>query len=291
MMKSNPSFPGRPAPNGLRGILFALSLLLLLALDLSAGVLVAPTVIILSDKERTGRMTIQNPTTKPREVEVYFSFGLPESDSLGDVRISLQDSNVTDTRSAMDWIKAFPRKILLPANGSQVVRLVANPPESLQTGEYWARIVVRSQDGATALPQAGENKQITTNLNMIMQTAIMLKYRTGELTAKLELADAAAIQRDSLVEVMLNMANRGNVSYVGILTCRLLDAAKKEISHKKIDLAVYRDMRRRVNLPLLAGDFKPPYQVEILITTEGRHDIADQDMVFGNIINRTLVVP
>lgn len=291
MMKSNTQFPGRLTPIGPRGVLFALGLLLLLALDLSAGVLVAPTVIILSDKERTGRMTIQNPTTKPREVDIYFSFGLPESDSLGDVRIALQDSNVTDARSAMNWVKAFPRKVLLPPNGSQVVRLVANPPESLQTGEYWARIVIRSQDGGATLPPTGEEKQITTNLNMIMQTAIMLKYRTGELTAKLELAEAAAAQRDSLVEVMLNMANRGNVSYVGVLTCRLLDAGKKEISHKKIDLAVYRDMKRRIDLPFLAGDFKPPYQVEVLITTEGRHDIADKDMVFGNIINRTLAVP
>jgi len=291
MMKSNTLFPGRLNPIGPRGVLYALALLLFLALDLSAGVLVAPTVVILSDKERTGRITIQNPTAKPREVDIYFSFGLPESDSLGDVRISLQDSNVTDTRSALEWIKAFPRKVLLPPNGSQVVRLVANPPDSLQPGEYWARIVIRSQDGAAALPQAGENNQITTNLNMIMQTAIMLKYRTGDLTAKLELADASASRRDSLIEVMLNMANRGNVSYVGILTCRLLDAAKKEISHKKIDLAVYRDMKRRINLPFLPGDFKPPYQVEVLITTEGRHDIADQDMIFGNIINRTLAVP
>lgn len=291
MMKSNTSFPGRLTPIGLRGVLCALALLLFLVLDLSAGVLVAPTVVILSDKERTGRITIQNPTAKPREVDIYFSFGLPESDSLGDVRISLQDSNVTDTRSALDWIKAFPRKVLLAPNGSQVVRLVANPPDSLQPGEYWARIVIRSQDGAAALPLAGENNQITTNLNMIMQTAIMLKYRTGELTAKLELADASALQRDSLIEVMLDMANRGNVSYVGILTCRLLDAAKKEISHKKIDLAVYRDMKRRINLPFLPGDFKPPYQVEVLITTEGRHDIADKDMIFGNIINRTLAVP
>jgi P pilus assembly chaperone PapD len=291
MMKRNTLFPGRSHAIAPRGVLCALALLLFLALDISAGVLVAPTVVILSDKERTGRITVQNPTNKPREVDIYFSFGLPESDSLGDVRISLQDSNVIDARSAMDWIKAFPRKILLPPNASQVVRLVASPPDSLQPGEYWARIVIRSQEGAAQLPPTGENNQITTNLNMIMQTAIMLKYRTGDLSAKLELADATVTPRDSLIEVMLNMANRGNVSYVGVLTCRLLDAAKKEISHKKIDLAVYRDMKRRINLPLLSGDFKPPYLVEVLITTEGRHDIADADMVFGNVINRTLAVP
>jgi len=224
-------------------------------------------------------------------VEVLFSFGLPVSDSAGEVHITLEDSNVTDPRSALAWVKAFPRKIILAPNGSQVVRLVAHPPDKLEPGEYWARIVIRSQEGETTLPAAGDAGQITTNLNMIMQTAIMLKYRTGDLTAKLELASAEANRRDSLVEVMLGLANRGNVSYVGVLTCRLVDADKKEISHKKVDLAVYRDMKRRFDLPLLGGPFKPPYQVDVVITTTGRHDIADQDMIAGNEISRTLAVP
>lgn len=290
-MNRNAVSPGCPRRTRPRGILLILGLLALTTAELAAGVLVAPTVVILSDKERTGRITIQNPTNKPREVEVLFSFGLPVSDSVGDIHITLEDSNITDPRSALAWVKAFPRKVLLPPNGSQVVRLVAHPPEKLESGEYWARIVIRSQEGEAALPAPGSAGQITTNLNMIMQTAIMLKYRTGDLSAKLELASAEAKNLDSLVEVMLDLANRGNVSYVGVLTCRLVDADKKEISHKKVDLAVYRDMKRRFNLPFLAGEFKPPYQVDVVITTTGRHDIADKDMISGNEINRTLAVP
>lgn len=265
-----------------QGFLFSLFLLFLTAADLTGGVLVAPTVVFLSDKNRTGRLNLQNPTNAPVEVSINFSFGLPTSDSLGDVTITLQDSNVTDPRSAVEWVKAFPRKVVIPPNGSQVIRLLAYPPKGLADGEYWARIVVRSQEGETTLPVAGKENQITTKLNMIMQTAIMLKYRTGKLTAQLELKHADVKKTDSMVHVMFDLSNRGNVSYLGVLNCRLLDKDNRQISYKKIDLAVYRDMKRRIDLPITAGDFKPPYQVDLLISGQGRDDIADDDMIFGN---------
>jgi P pilus assembly chaperone PapD len=252
--------------------------------ELSAGVLVAPTVVFLSDKSRTGRLNLQNSANTPVEVTINFSFGLPTSDSLGNVTVALQDSSITDPRSAVDWIKAFPRKIVIPPNGSQVVRLLAYPPKGLPDGEYWARVVVRSQEGETSLPPPGRDGQISTRLNMIMQTAIMLKYRTGKLSAQLELTHADVRKSDSQVQVVLDLANRGNVSYLGVLTCRLLDADNRQISYRKIDLAVYRDLKRRLDLPIYPGNFKSPYQIDLLISGNGRDDIADEDMVFGNEI-------
>lgn len=266
-------------------------LLLVSAANISAGVLVAPTVIFLSEHNRTGRLTLQNPTNIPNEVTISFSFGLPTSDSLGNVTISLQDSNITDTRSAVEWVKAFPRKIVIPPNGSQVIRLLAYPPKGLPDGEYWARVVIRSEEGETAIPVAGRENQITTKLNMIMQTAIMLKYRTGKLSAELELTRTDVQPRDSLVQVMLDLANRGNVSYLGVLNCRLLDADNRQISYRKIDLAVYRDLRRRIDLPVKAGDYKKPFQVDLTISSKGRDDIADDDMIFGNDLKWSAMVP
>jgi hypothetical protein len=161
----------------------------------------------------------------------------------------------------------------------------------LVDGEYWARIVIRSKDGETNIPVAGQETHITTKLNMIMQTAIMLKYRTGKLNAELELARTDVQRGDSQVQVMLDLANRGNVSYLGVLNCRLLDADNRQISYRKIDLAVYRDLRRRIDLPLRHGDYKTPYQIDLTITSKGRDDIADEDMIFGNDLSWSTIVP
>jgi P pilus assembly chaperone PapD len=265
-------------------MLFVLSMVM----EVVAGVLVAPTVVFLSDKSRTGRMTIQNPTNLPKEVTVNFSFGLPYSDSLGDIYLTLQDSGVTDPRSALGWVKAFPRKIILPPNSSQIVRIVAYPPAGLSDGEYWARIAVAAQEGETTIPASDENGNISTRLNMITQTAIALKYRTGTLLSDLQLLDASAQMTSSKVWVTVDLVNRGNVSYIGTIKCRLLDENKKEISSNQADLAVYRNLKRRIALPV--ADQKIPRQVEVIISNDGRTDIAPEDVIPGNKISYNVTV-
>lgn len=274
----------------LGGFFIIWGLLLLSAANLGAGVLVAPTIVVLDEKNKTGRLNLENPSDKPAEVTIGFGYGLPQSDSLGNVSITLRDSNISDPRSAMEWVKAFPRKVVLPPRGSQVVRVVARPPKDLEDGEYWARIVVESQEGSTELPPAGGEGEITTSLNMIMRTAIMLKYRTGDLVAQVELANTSISKSDSLVEVILDLVNRGNVSYLAKLTCRLLDADNREISHRNIDIAVYRDLKRRVDLPILEGDFKEPFQIDLVINSRERRDIAREDMIYGNEIKWSAAV-
>jgi len=276
--------------NGMRmpivAVAISLALILATATELFAGVLVAPTVVFLSDKSRTGRLTIQNPTNLPKDVTISFSFGLPVSDSLGDVYLTLQDSNVTDPRSALEWVKAFPRKVVLPPNGSQVVRVVANPPEGLADGEYWARIVVAAQEGETTIPASDQNGAISTKLNMVTQTAIVLKYRTGALISDLQLLGASAQTTPSQIWVTVDLMNRGNVSYVGVLKCRLVDGNNNEISTNQVDLAVYRNLKRRIALPL--SDKETPSQVEVTISNEGRTDIASEDIIPGNKISYNL---
>ena len=264
---------------------------LALALNSGAGVLVAPTIIFLSDKSRTGRMTVQNPTNQPKEITIKFSFCLPKSDSLGNVSVRLIDSGVTDPHAAMDWIRAFPRKLTLPANGSQVIRFRGAPPADLPDGEYWARVVVRSEEGQTILPNPTDNEAITTKLNMIMQTAIMLKYRKGEMTSQLDLNDVSVKIDSSMVTVLADMTNTGNCSYVGILNCRLLDARKREVSARRVQLAVYYSLKRKIELPIPAdGDFEAPYTVDLFISTSGRTDIPSKDVVPGNEIQRSFAV-
>ena len=266
------------------------SLIFIFILKAGAGVMVAPTVVFLSDQKRTDRIIVQNPSNKPAEVTIRFSFGLPLTDSLGNVKVELQDSLITDPKSATDWIQAFPRKVIVPALGSQTIRLVARPPQDLPDGEYWTRIVVSSKEGEQAT-LANENPDgISTQLNLIMQMAIMIKYRTGELVSEIELVDAKASSNDDQIAVLLDLNNKGNVSYMGILEGRLVDADGKEISTNKVNLAVYRDMRRRLDFIRPGEEFKSPYKVELFITPDGRNDVPPEDMVKGNKISYSVVV-
>ncbi len=272
-------------------ILYLLILIFICSGIVKAGVLVAPTSVILSETDRTGRMTVQNPTDKPKEISVRFAFGIPTSDSLGNVTVDIVDSSETDNpRSAIGWVRAFPRKMVLAPGATQVVRFVANPPRDLPDGEYWARIVVRSQESQANIPVSGESDKITTQLNMVMETAIVLKYRTGDLIAKLDITDTEVKETDSLVSVTFDIANRGNTSYVGVLDCRLLDASNNELASRKLDFAIYEDLKRRIDLPLIHGLGPRPWHVEVSVSTEGRKDIPPEEMVNGNRIEFTKAV-
>lgn len=268
----------------------AVALLCVGALDLGASVMVAPTVVFLSDRNPTGRLVLQNPTDAPTEVTIRFSWGLPYSDSLGNVQVTLQDTGITDPRSAVEWLKAFPRKVVIPPRGSQTVRLIAKAPKDLPDGEYWARIIVSSREGKTELTGAAEEGKIATQLNMVMQMAIMVKYRTGELVSDLELTGVTATTADSSVSVYLDMTSRGNVSYMGVLAAKLTDANGKLINESKTNLAVYRELRRRIDLHVSAGDFKRPYNVAVLITPDGRTDVPPEELVKGNKIEYSATV-
>lgn len=264
---------------------------ILIAGKTMAGVMVAPTVVFMSEHERTDRIIVKNPSDLPTEVTVRISYGLPQSDSLGNIGITLADSSVSDPKSAMDWIRAFPRKVIIPAQGSQTVRLVARPPKDLPDGEYWARIVVASKVSQPPRPAAETEGQITTQLNMIMQMAIMVKYRTGDLVSSLDLLEARALQLDNKVQVLVYMSSLGNTSYMGVINTRLLDADGKEITAGRTNLAVYDRLRRRVELGYSAEEeYRKPFRVDLEITPDGRNDVAPEDMIKGNKITQLLAV-
>ena len=138
----------------------------------------------------------------------------------------------------------------MPPGSEQTVRFVARPPKDLPDGEYWSRIVISSQNANP--PEIGEVKEgvISARLNTIIQTAASLKYRRGDLVSKVEITDSWVERKDDIVSVFIDMVNRGNVSYLGVLDVRVLDADGNELVAKDENTAVYYDLRRRVDLQL-----------------------------------------
>ena len=273
----------------LRGFLLTLVCLMPLS-GVLASVLVAPTVVVLSDQQRTGRMVLRNPSDQAQEVSVDFKFGLPLTDSLGNMSLPLLDSGVTDPHSALGWVRAFPRRIVLPPGAEQTVRFVASPPRDLPEGEYWSRVVISSQNAQPPALQQTEEGTISARFNTIIQTAISLKYRKGDLISRVELIGAHAVRNDSTVSVFVDMSNRGNVSYLGVLKVQLVDANGKELQERSENTAVYYDLRRRFDFALPDSGITEPLQVQVMISTEGRKDVPSNEIVPGNAVEYSFAV-
>jgi len=132
--------------------------------DISGGVAVAPSVVVLSDKDQSNRLTLMNTSQSTQEVKIEL---LPPSASL----IWFGDDCIN---SADEWIQVFPQSLILEPGGSSPIRLNARPPDGISDGEHLARVIVQSRG-------------TDSDLAKVSQTETILKYRSGELVSLVEL--------------------------------------------------------------------------------------------------------
>lgn len=273
----------RPRPA--RALLGALALLLGLAAP-AAAVTVSPMALMIDARTRTGTLTLYNPGTLPEEITISFGFGYPKADSAGNVGVQILDSVPAGEPSAVEWMRAFPRRLVLQPGQRQVVRVMVQPPADLADGEYWSRILVSSRGGLPPIEQT----QGEMRLQLSVETVLVLaaNYRKGDVSTGVEIRSATAARRGDAVEGRVEFARTGNAAYLGTLRAEVLDARGQVVASTSEDLAVYRTLPRRVEVPLPAG-VTGPLRLRIDVQTE-RDDLPRAAVLPASGVTRTLDV-
>jgi P pilus assembly chaperone PapD len=231
---------------------------LLAALALLAGVAapahavsVSPTALYIDSRTRTGVLTLYNPGTLPEEITVDFAYGYPQSDSAGNVSVSTTREPPPGEPSAMAWMRAFPRRLLLQPGQRQVVRVLVEPPAELADGEYWARVLISSRGGQPPIEQT----QGDVRLQLNVQTTLVMaaNYRKGDLRTGVEVTAASARHTADGVQLQVDLSRSGNAAFLGRMRAELLDAGGAVVSTLYDDVAVYRTMRRRLTFAVPAS--------------------------------------
>ena len=262
------------APSAVRTLVSARTLLA--ALALLAGVVapahavsVSPTALYIDSRTRTGVLTLYNPGTLPEEITVDFAYGYPQSDSAGNVSVATTRDPAAGEPSAMAWMRAFPRRLLLQPGQRQVVRVLVEPPAELADGEYWARVLISSRGGQPPIEQT----QGDVRLQLNVQTTLVMaaNYRKGDLRTGVEVAAASARRTADGVQLQVDLTRSGNAAVLGRMRAELRDARGDVVSTLYDDVAVYRTMRRRLTFAVAAGA-AGPFTVRIHIDTE-REDL------------------
>lgn len=237
----------------------------------AAAASVSPMAVYLDDRARTGTVTLYNPGSRPEEVDIGFAFGYPTSDEEGNVELTLLDEPGADEPNAVPWMRAFPRRVVLAPGQRQVVRLMVQPPAGLEDGEYWARALVHSRGGQVAIEQQQGDVGLQVNVETVVVVAV--NYRHGAVETGLRVASADALRTDDGVRLMVDLTRTGNASFLGRLLAEVIDADGRVLSSTEDVLAVYRTLRRRVELPV-AADVAGPLRVRLRIDTN-RADLPE----------------
>ena len=232
---------------GLRTTALA-ALLTVIAAANAFAVSVSPNALYLDNRTRSGLLTLFNPGSLPEEIEIGFAFGYPMADSLGNVSVQLVGVAPEGEPSLVPWVRAFPLRLRLAPGQRQVVRILVNPPAGLPAGEYWGRITVTSRGGQPPIEQRSGDISLSVSLQTVIVAAVT--YRNGPVQTGLELGVGSARSTPVGAELLLDLTRQGNAAFIGRLVAQVVSPGGKVVAEDEADIAVYRQMRARVIVPM-----------------------------------------
>lgn len=261
----------------------ALALLLPNAPSHAAGdLLVAPTRVVL-DGSRGTEVVLNNigstPATYRISLEVKRMTGAG-----GLLEIEETDANAAE-RAALEMISFSPRRVTLPPNQPQVIRVGVRLPEGIAPGEYRAHMLFRAipDTVAATAPASGNAGGVNIALTPIYGITIPIIVRVGELSATAQIGKAWIGDEDGQPHFTFDLARSGNRSVYGDI--EVTRPGVKDPLFLARGIAVYPEVTdRRVAIPVppeVAAALKGPVRIRY---TE------DRELGGGTIAETSLTV-
>jgi hypothetical protein len=257
-LKSLPFLAGRTA-----ALVFAL---LALAAGRAHAVSVSPTAVFIDSRSPTGTLTLYNGGNRPEEIEVYFAFGYPTSDSAGVLRTSLADTAATGEPSIIQYMRVFPRRMTLAPGQRQTLRVLVQAPPTLADGEYWGRVVVRAKGGQPPIESVQGDVRAQLDVQTVVATAVL--FRKGPVRTGVAVTNARAHATPHGVQVDCDVARQGNAVYLGRVIAEVLAPGGQVVGRVEDALAVYRGLHVRYLVPLSPGAPRAGLTVRYTFDTE-----------------------
>jgi P pilus assembly chaperone PapD len=237
------------------------------ATPLSAGVgdlLVAPTRIIL-DGRRGTEIILNNIGDDVATYRVTVELRRMKADG------TLEAVTAPNAKEAAAeaMILYAPRKVTLPPNQPQSIRINARAPEGLPDGEYRAHLLFRAIPDARPATAAKPTEGVSFRLTPIYGVTIPIIVRLGNLSAKAAIANVAKRSEGGKPVIALDLSRVGDRSTFGEV--RVMKAGVAEPIAIAGGIALYTEIdKRSVTVPVDArftAQAQGPVTVEYLEKT------------------------
>jgi len=255
------------------------------------SVLIAPTAIVIDAQRPSTAITLVNTGTAPAEVSLSFSFGLPSTDSAGNMQITLDETPPDSLPSAVGFVHAYPSRLVLPAGARQVVRLVAAPQRKLEAREYWARLIVTSRQGRQMMVGTASDapSEAQVALDLEVRSVLGVFYRPAGLSTALQMGIPTTRLANGQLETRVRLDRGGNAAFVGSVSAVLRDSLGREQSRKDVPLGVYYALEPLITLDLDSVP-KGTYELELSARAE-RPDVPKGQLLPARVVSqRTRVI-
>jgi len=207
--------------------------------------------VIFSGSKKSEVLTLINNTGKSQTYRLgWKKFRMDEKKSLRSID---EGQPSDDILWAEDMVRYAPRRITVPAGGSQQIRLLFRRPKDLQETEYRAHLWIISEGTPPKFdPNPDPNKQ---EIRLSVQPAISLPVfvRNGDLNATATITDAVLTPAEGGLNISFALNREGTRSIYGDFDFVCKDGGKETILKQVRGIAAYMEVNRRLlsyDLPL-----------------------------------------
>lgn len=177
--------------------------------------LVAPTRVVLNGSRGT-EVILNNIGTE--EATYRISLELRRMTPDGGLEEVEMPNEIEE--AALGMIRYAPRRVVLPPNQPQAIRIGVRAPEGLADGEYRVhmlfRAIPRPRPAAAEGEAGGEGFQI--RLIPVYGVTIPIIVRHGNLTATAAIANPRIVEEDGVRAIAFDMSRQGERSVYGEVT-------------------------------------------------------------------------
>ena len=243
---------------------FAAALIAPASARAAGDLLVAPTRVVL-DGARGTEVIVNNIGSETATYRISLVIRRMKQDGSFE-EIEEVDANEREAKT-LAMISYAPRRVTLPPNQPQAVRVGVRPPEGLEDGEYRAHLLIRAiPDAKTPTQTSSPAQGLTISITPIYGITIPVIVRKGQLVVQAAIGDPHIAQTPDGPAFKLTLSRTGTKSTYGRL--RVTRPGVSEPLYEARGIAVYAETAQRdVILPVspeLAAKLKGPATVEYL---------------------------
>ncbi|GGJ44407.1 hypothetical protein CDQ92_02955 [Sphingopyxis bauzanensis] len=230
----------------------------------AGDLLVAPTRVVL-DGSRGTEVVLNNIGAEPATYRI--SLEIKRMTAVGGLDEIAEENATPAERTALGMIAFSPRRVTLPPNQPQVIRVGVRIPEGTPPGEYRAHMLFRAVPDAAAAVAADAAKPAATGVSIalipIYGITIPVIVRVGDLGAEAVIGDAWVAETPDGPAFNFGLTRTGNRSVYGDIEVTRPGANEPLLRARGI--AVYPEVgAREVSLrvpPELAAKLKGPVRI------------------------------
>lgn len=219
-----------------------------------SDVMIFPRRVVFEGNNNIQEVTlVNNGKDTAKYIISFIEYKMNEDGSL--VLIDKIDSN-NNYYFASNYLRFFPRSIVLAPNTSQVVRIQAKMPSDMPIGEYRSHLYFRSiPNNSSLVNENGENDDsITIKLTPIYGLSIPVIIRVGDLNVKVSISDVNLVMDDNPI-LSFKMYREGNKSSYGDIDIYYIkDDGNSQKIYSIKGIAIYPPLQYREMIIKLKSD-------------------------------------